>query len=446
MKITVIRSAMFEGKSKDAMKPLIFGILSALTPPAWEITFYDDRIESLPDSIDGHILAISTDTFSARRAYRLAGRYRREGLLIVMGGFHPTVCPEEVLRYADVVLIGDAEDTWPQLLRDYARGCPKSRYDGTGGVHAPMLAAGLKDTPYTGKRYLRLGILQLSRGCKFRCDFCSIKTMYPGAVRQLLPESVAEEVRRTKERLIFFADDNLLLDEKSAMELFSVLKPLRKKWACQISMEAAANEALLTQMKESGCIMVLMGFESLNESALRQMNKQANLRIGAYEKAIRTIHSHGLMIYGTFVLGYDGDVAADVERTMNFALAHRLAVANFNPLIPMPGTDVYRRLKEEGRLLYNGTWWNCDTYRYGDTAYLPRGMTPDELRDSCRSARYAFYSPRSIIRRLTGLSLYRNPGRAFIYLTLNLVSAWEIRRKQGKILGGDACENNAHQT
>lgn len=437
MKITVIRTAMFRGKSKDAMKPLIFGILAALTPPPWEVTYYDDRIETLPDLIDGQILAISADTFSARRAYKLASRYRREGLLIVMGGFHPTVCPNEASQYADVILCGDAEDTWPHLLRDYAQGCVKPLYSQTEGEPAPMLAAGLRNLPYKGKRYQPLGILQFSRGCKFHCDFCSVKTMYPGAVRKLSPDSIAEEVRLTREKLIFFADDNLLSDEKSALELFSILKPLHKKWACQISIEAAGNESLLTQMKESGCILVLIGFESLNESALHQMNKQANLRAGAYEKAIETIHRHGIMIYGTFVFGYDGDVAEDIEKTMNFAISNHLAVANFNPLIPMPGTDLYRRLGEECRLLYNGVWWNCDNYRYGDTAYLPRGMTPDELRDYCRRARFSFYGPRSILKRMLGLSLYRKPYQAVIYLILNLVSALEIHRKQGKYLGGD---------
>lgn len=437
MKVTLIRAGLFPGRSHDAMKPGVFRIAAALLPENVQLDCYDDRIEALPERIESDIIAISTDTFSARRAYLLAKKYKRKYNLIVLGGFHPTVCPEEAGTYADVVMMGDAEATWPPFFSDIKQGTVKSLYDGTKCSQVPMAVTAGNDAPYYGKRYIKVGMIQFSRGCKFHCDFCSVKSMYPGVVRQKSLTDLIAEIKSTKEKLLFFVDDNLFLDEGSARKLFLAVKPLKKKWACQISLEVAKNANLLKLMKESGCILVLIGFESLKKENLLKMNKQANLETRDYEAAIQTIYAQGIMIYGTFVLGYDGDTTEDARIIMEFALQHNMAVANFNPLIPMPGTALYSRLQSEGRLLYNGKWWLDDTYHYGDTAFLPVGMTPEELRDCCRKVRYEYYNFRNILKRAWRLKIHRRPYGFFVYMMLNLVSALEIRRKQGRLLGGD---------
>lgn len=437
MKITFIRLNMFEHISSDAMKPLLFGIIKGLTPAKHEITFLDERVEPLPDRIDADIIAFSVETYTAKRAYILARKYRTEQNIIVMGGFHASVMAEEMLSYADTVLIGDAEDTWPAFLSDCTKGRPKQKY--ISAENLPL--APIADTPDIYRyHYYGIGIYQLSRGCKFDCGFCSIKTMYR-SVRRKHEDLVYEELKAAREKIIFFADDNLFYDKNSAFSLFRRIAPLKKKWACQISIDAARDDALLTEMKKAGCFLVLIGFESLNAESLKEMNKKANTALD-YEEVLKRLRRHRLMVYATFVLGCDHDGPDVFDRTLRFAVKNHIAITNFNPLIPMPGTGVYQRMEQEGRLLYR-KWWLSDTYRYGDTAFLPNNMTPEQLRDGCLRMRTAFYSTGCIIKRLFADPFHLIPLHFFVFVMANLISRREIRRKQGQLLGGLLHETDA---
>lgn len=433
MKVTLIKVSMLEGKSYDAMKPLIFAIFDAVTPKEIEINYIDDRIEDLPLQIDSDVIALSVETFAARRAYQIAKQYKTPHNRIVIGGFHPSALPEEALEYCDTVLIGDAEDTWPAYLSDLQKGVEKDRY--ISSHKESLMRIDFNSKAFAGKKYNPIGLLQFSRGCKFRCDFCSVGSFYNCKVRQKSLELIIEEMKAIREKLLFFIDDNIFLDERSAIELFEAIKPLNKRWACQISMDVALNDKLLQIMKESGCVLVFIGFESLNPDNLKLMNKVANLQLETYEKAIQTIHKHGLMIIASFVLGYDYDTPASIEATLQFAMKHRLAATHFNPLIPLPGTKLYARLEAEGKLLYP-KWWLEEGYRYGDTVYYPARMTPEELQEGCKQARYTFNTYKNIFRRLWGNKVHRRPFHALIFLALNLISRKEIHRKQGKVLGG----------
>ena len=180
MKITVIRVNMFEENSNDAMKPLIFPILDSLTPKRVEMIFFDDRIEPLPEKIDSDIIVFSAETFSIKRAYILAKKYKKDNNITVIGGFHSTVMPEESGLYCDCVLVGDAEDTWEKMIEDYMKGELKKKY-----ISEFSKELGYIDyyhRAFKGKKYQPIGVVQFSRGCKFDCDFCSIKSMYKGCL------------------------------------------------------------------------------------------------------------------------------------------------------------------------------------------------------------------------------------------------------------------------
>ncbi len=439
MKITFIRVNMFESVSSDAMKPLLFGIIAGLTPSRFEIDFIDERAEKLPERINSDIIAFSVETFTAKRAYILARKYKTAGNIIVMGGFHAAVMPDEMLKYADSVIIGDAEGAWENFLMDCEKGCPKRKY--ISDESRPIAPLNADDSIYK-HRYYGIGVYQISRGCKFNCGFCSIKTMYK-CVRSKPPEVVAEELSRMREKIVFFADDNIFSDKAAALALFKAIAPVKKRWACQISMDAACDDEILDAMKKSGCFLVLMGFESLNADSLREMRKSANAAAD-YSEVIRRVYSHGLLIYGTFVLGCDGDFPDVFRKTYEFAVRNKMSVTNFNPLIPMPGTGVYERMEKEGRLRYK-KWWLSDKYRYGETAFLPKNMTPEELQRGCLKMRTDFYSVGCILRRLFSNRANFIPINFLVFVLANFISRREIHKKQGRLLGGILNETDADQ-
>ena len=429
LRVGVIKPSLFGEQTADALPPLLFAILKALTPPDIELIFVDENIEPVPD-MACDLVALSIDSFTARRGYQLADRFRDAGRLVVIGGMHASFRPDEAARHADCVVVGEAEDTWGRLLADLRQGRLEPRYT---SENATDLAQVEYDYSVLGdRRYQPIGIVQFSRGCRFACDFCSVHSFFGSRLRRRPVAAVTQSIGQLSQKLLFFSDDNLMGDPDSTEELLAALRPLRRRWVCQISIDAASDPGLLRRMRQSGCVMVIMGFESLAAENLRQMRKSANLAAD-YEVAIENIKAAGLMLYGTFVIGYDYDRAETALELADYARRHGFAIANFNPLIATPGTVLYDRLEQEGRLLYE-RWWDDPDYRYGDTVFQPLGMSPQQLAESCRQARFAFYSPRGILARLRGANL-RGLFQLYVYLLANLVSAASIRQKQGRRLG-----------
>jgi radical SAM superfamily enzyme YgiQ (UPF0313 family) len=428
--ICIIKPSLFGEQAKDALPPLLFSILKPLTPPDVVLTFFDENIETISEDFSCDAAAISIDTFTARRGYLLAEKFRKRCIPVIIGGIHATLCPDEAKEYADAVIVGEAEDTWSAVVNDLRAGTLKPRYISTNNT--TLAEVSYDYSVFQGKKYNPIWIVQFSRGCRFSCDFCSIHALFGKSLRTRPAADVAEQIKKLPRKLLFFADDNLFSNRTRINELLHAIAPLKRRFVCQISIDAAKDFDLLCRLRQSGCMVVLMGFESLHTDNLRQMNKHANLAAD-YESAINNIKKAGLMIYGTFVIGYDVDTKKTALELVSFATKYGFAVANFNPLIPTPGTALYDRLKNEGRLLYD-KWWTSPSYRYGDTAFQPKSMTPEELAESCRLARYSFYSFRGIISRLRGVNI-RGMFNMMIYLTVNIISRISIRQKQGRSLG-----------
>lgn len=434
MKITFIRPTMGQGRHEDALEPLVFGILAGLTPQDVECVFHDERVEAIPFEAPTDLVALSVDTFSARRAYQIAMRYASRRVPVAMGGFHPSLLPEEALQYAKTIVIGDAEDVWPTLVEDARKGCLQRIY--RSGFPA-LGGAQVDRSIFADKAYGAVHLVQWGRGCRFACDFCSVHAFYGARLRRRPVGDVVAEIKRTKPKLVFFTDDNLFVDEVQARELFAALEPLRIPWACQASVDVATAPGLVARMARSGCLSVTIGFESLEPENLRQMGKSWNLQQGRYEELIRTFREHGIMVYGTFLFGYDADTTDSFGRCLDFALNNRLFLANFNPLTPTPGTPLYTRLEKEGRLI-RASWWLHPDYRYGDALFRPRGMAPAELTAGCYWARTEFNRLANTVKR--GMDLRanaRNPRNAAVFTLANWISRREIHRKQGMALGDD---------
>ncbi len=433
MRITLIRPHMTALRAADALEPLVFGIFARLTPPDVELKLYDDRIEDVPYDEPTDLAALTVETFTAKRAYQIAARYRRQGVPVVMGGFHPTLLPDEASQHADAIVIGDAEAVWPQLVADVRVGALKPVY------HCPPDLAAQSVIPdrrlFRAKPYGALRIVQFGRGCRFACDFCSIHAFYGRSMPCRRMEEVLAELDELRGKIVFFADDNLFADVDQARALFTALKSSGIHWACQISLDIIQHPQLLDLMAQSGCIGVLIGFETLNEANLLQMKKKWATTQGGYAKAVAQIAARGMMIFGSFVFGYDEDTPDAFDRTLEFAMRSKMALAQFNPLIPIPATPLYERLKQEQRLLYE-RWWLDDDYRYGETIFLPKRMTPDQLRDGIIRLRHDFNTYPSIFQRLLApQNNAHSPYHLLAYLATNLITRKEIRNKQGQPLG-----------
>ena len=310
MKIAFIRPSMFGIKSKDTMYPLVFAIVKAITPKNIDISFFDEHIEELPTYIDADIIAMTVETFSAKRAYLLAEKYKLQGKKVIMGGFHISAEPDEALEYCDSIIIGEIENIWNKVISDLENNSLKKIYESK--TLTDLAAIKYDYSVFKGKKYNKIGLVQFSRGCKFNCEFCSVHAFFKNSIRTKPIEIILEEIKKIKEKFIFFIDDNLFSNEEEAIKLFKSLIPLKKKWACQISIDTAKNIELLKLMRKSGCILVLIGFESLNIENLRQMGKVPNIKYNNYEQIIRNIYNAHIMIYGTFLIGYDTDTTAAV--------------------------------------------------------------------------------------------------------------------------------------
>ncbi len=414
------------------MESLPAAVIAGLTPKDVEVKFYDDRMEPIPFDEPTDLVAISVETYTARRAYQIASEYRRRRVPVVMGGFHATLCPAEVARFAESVVIGEAEGIWPQVMDDYRHGTPQKFYRQTS---RPSLR-GLKPDRriFAGKRYVKLGLVEAGRGCQFRCEFCAVQSVFGATQTRRPADEIVAELRGLRHRAFFFVDDNITSNLEQAKEFLRALAPLGIRWVSQASINAAHDEEFLELLVRAGCQGVLIGFESLNRNNLRTMHKGFNT---GFERALDNLRRYRLGVYGTFIFGYDDDTPEVFAETVRFAEEQGLFIAAFNHLTPFPGTPLYERLAKENRLLYDA-WWLDERYRYNRIPFRPKRMTPVELQRHCLQARQQFYRLGGIWRRRRDPM---NRADAFMRRNFFLINAMirrEIAQRDGLPLGDEA--------
>jgi radical SAM superfamily enzyme YgiQ (UPF0313 family) len=424
IKLTLIHPSIGRSPGKKylrawQMEPLPMAQLAAVTPTNVEISFWDDRMEQIPYNIPADLVAISVETYTAQRAYQIASEFRKRNIPVVMGGFHATLCPEEVSQYAESVLIGQAESIWATMIEDFALGKMKKIYKADNYILEKDIIP--DRSIYKGKNYLKLTLLEAGRGCKFRCEFCAIQKFFEGKHYHRKIQTVIDEVNQLtyRKQLFFFVDDNITANQTHASELFQALIPLKIKWVGQADITIANNPELLEMMVQSGCQGVLIGFESLNSENLKKMNKSFNQVKDGMENAIRKIHKAGLRLYATFLFGYDNDTINDFETTLKFCIRNKLFMVAFNHLTPFPGTDLYQRLEKDNLLFYN-KWWLDKNYSYGQIPFKT-ALHPETIENECRKKRKKFYSFWSILYRMTNLTNISNLKMLFYYWTINLL-------------------------
>jgi radical SAM superfamily enzyme YgiQ (UPF0313 family) len=270
MRVTLIQPRIGTAAARGMMPPLAMGLLARFTPPDIELSFIDESVENIPPRLETDLAALSVTTLTAKRAYDLARGLRNKGVRVVMGGVHPTVMPAETLEHADAAVLGPGERVWPRILRDAADNRLQKVYRGLKDGSLEGLTP--ERSIYARKRYGPLAPVQFGRGCGFACDFCSVHAIYGTTVRHRPVEEVLEEISSLPGGLIFFVDDNLHAYGGGTMRLLEGMARLRKKrkrWIAQVSVNAALEPDVLRLFKASGCMGLIIGFETLNRNSLR---------------------------------------------------------------------------------------------------------------------------------------------------------------------------------
>ena len=417
------------------MEPIPAAMVAATLPADVVTRFYDDRLESIPFDEPTDLVAISVETYTARRAYQIASEFRQRGVPVVMGGFHATLCSQEVMQYCESIVIGEAELLLPELIDDYRHGRPRKVYQSS---QRPVMDLSPDRSIFRGKKYLPIRLVEFARGCRFKCDFCAIQSFFDATHNHRPVDQVVAEIQRVRRpgQLIFFIDDNLTSSLDRAKELMRALIPLKIRWVSQSAINVAFDEEALALMKRSGCQGVLVGFESLAAETLTEMNKGFNLMRGGARQALQNFRRHGIRVYGTFIFGYDHDTLDTFGATVEFAKREGLFIAAFNHITPFPGTPLYERMQSAGRLLYDA-WWLDERYRYNMVPFRPRNMSPSELAAQCVVARRRFYSWPSILGRAAKRVNYRSPCMLLNFLVINAMHQFDVEGRNGLPLGDE---------
>ncbi len=371
--------------------------LAALTPPEHTVHYIEipnlSEIGSLPGGFD--LVAISSYSAQIDEAYLLATRYRDINVPVVMGGPHVSALPNEALKYCDAVVIGEGEPCWKQVLADCGNGKMKQMYDAT------PLNFSLADSPIPAfelldiSKYNRLTV-QTSRGCPHKCEFCAGSIMLTNSYKQKPIDSVLKEIDKIcsiwDNPFIEFADDNSFVNKSYWKELLRKLEGKRLKWFAETDISVAEDDELLFLMWKSGCSQVLIGLESPTQEPLNGLEANSNWKFdkfSLYGDAIRTIQSHGITVNGCFVLGLDGQTIDIFNQVHSFVNHSGLYEVQITLLTAFPGTPLYKRMKDENRLIEPANWKKCTLF---DLNIKPLTMSSETLIDGFRKLAVNLYS------------------------------------------------------
>ena len=381
-------------------QPLTLTTLAAHVPPELnaELTLIDEGIADVPDDLDVDLVGLTVITGTAPRAYELSARFRKRGITTVLGGPHVTLVPADAQPHADAIVTGYAEGSWPQLLRDFAAGTMRPRYD-------QAVDLDLADRPFPRrellprKRFLTDGVFEATRGCVHDCEFCVAPSAWGRKPLQKpvadVVADIAQHLAKGRPRRLIFVDLNLIADRRYAGELFAALVPLRVQWYGLATTLIGRDERLLDLAADSGCRGLLIGFESISPTSLAGTRKGFN-DPESYAALVAKLHARRIAVQGCFTFGLDEDDATVFDRTAAFARQAKIDLPRFAIVTPFPGTALFKRLEREGRILTRD--WSL--YDGQHVVFQPKRMSPAELQTGTERAWKAAYGWAAVASRL----------------------------------------------
>ncbi len=420
-------------------------VIAAYTPPAWDVELVDEAVTDINFDTPCDLVGLSIMTCYAPRAYEIADEFRRRGKKVILGGVHPTYCPDEALRHCDAIVCGEAEDLWPQVVADVEAGTLKQIYrmdqfPALSDYKPPRIELLSPDS------YMTRLCSFTTRGCHFDCEFCSVSPFNGKTTRRRPVPEVIKELQHAKEWLrsdivermtrgsllnalstslkiwvgleegsiVAFVDDLHNSHRAYCRELWQALKSLNIKWGCQSTLFLGDDAEMVKLAADSGCVSVFVGMESLSEDSLDETNKGFN-QVRKFENQIKMFHDHGIMVNPGIVFGFDNDDESVFETAVEFLTRNKVELAYFNVLTPLPGTALFERYKREGRI-FDHDWAKYDGKH---VVYKPKRMSPEQLQEGFFWANHQFYSWPCIMHRV---------GHTSQRLIPRLEMNWEFRK------------------
>jgi radical SAM superfamily enzyme YgiQ (UPF0313 family) len=411
---------------KRSVINLTLSYLAALAPKEWDVQLVDEQLSDVDFNAPVDVVAITAWTMNSLRAYDIADRFRKRGIPVLMGGPHTFFHEEEAAEHCDAVGAGEGETIWPLMLADAASGRLRKFYRATGPHSLENLALPryeLVDPRHYGR--FRTYSVQSSRGCPFKCEFCSERFYLGDTYRYRPTNDVIEEIRFTRAKNILFADSNFAGNVAHTMELMEALIPLRVRWSALWSAHHCMNDRFMDLAKRSGLLHVNIGMESIETKTLISMNKRTN-KVDEYKQILSGLKKRGISYSLNFIFGWDTETEDVFEATLAFLKEHKAPAAYFNILTPDKGTPLYDQMKKENRIIDIG-----DMGRWpGDKCYIkPKNFSPETLEKRVHEMYVRFYSLCSVLERLP------------LPTTMANMASWIVNFEQRSVLRAGSMES-----
>jgi len=428
----------FVGDPSTSYMPLGLGIIAALTPLNWDIDFVDESFEDFTFR-PADLVGLTAFTANAPRAYEIAEIYRQKGVHTVMGGIHASMMTEEVAKYVDTVVAGEAETVWPVFLNDFEAGQPKALYNGgvTPVAMIPHVRRDIFKYPYVSD------LIQTSRGCPMGCDFCSVTQLCGKQYREREVEDVLDELEKLTRPMLFIVDDHLVNNNKSgrerAISLFKgmVKRGIRKLWFGQASINFGDDDEVLYWAAKSGCTLILLGIEAETTEALADAKKRLNLKRGvdSYKQSFKKIHKHGIAILGAMIFGMESDGRDELLARRDFILKSGIDAIQSSIMTPLPGTGLFFRMKAENKIGLINFPEDWKYYHFMHATMGTSKLTREELQETMKEVWWSMYN-KDNIRKMMFKTLWR---------TRNLKAAYWVygtNHNYGRIVLEDKINDN----
>lgn len=391
--------------------PLTLTTLAALVPDELnaDIVIYDETAEKIPLDLNADLICITCITGTAPRCYAYADYYRSMGKIVVLGGVHPTFMPQEAALHADAVMTGFAEFTFPQMMLDYKNNNLKKLYvQGENFVMENNLAP--RRDLLNKNRYITTNTVEVIRGCNHICTFCAYTTAFGRRAYKRPIKEVVAEIEALNSKEVLFPDVNLIADREYAKKLFKEISHLKKKWMGLVTSDIGIDDEMISIFKKSGCVGLLIGFESINQESQKFVKKGIN-KVLEYDELMKKLHDSGIVVQGYFAFGGDDEDISVFERTVEMVIKTKIDLPRYSILTPFPNTQLYNQLETQGRIIERD--WAM--YDVEHCVFEPKHMTKEQLEKGIEWAWRETYKTSNIAKRI-GL---KNP-HPFLALLTNI--------------------------